>query len=198
MSNSTMAGPTKIATVSGRWNRPVARPARKKMSSRAAKKTTTADTTWPSLPTESENVDAVSNACDADTLTPIHMPGSGETHDAGTRRKPWPGGYSFRATASPSQRDNLLRGWPRGVDGLRHAGDRRTGSEPCRHLRPLGARTNGRRHQVRCVEPEGRGRVREVLRGQLVNAVAVQALVDSAVRGNPAWCNLDPAVGPLR
>ena len=58
-----MAGPTKIAIVNGRWNRPVARPARKKMSSSAAKKTTTAETTWPSLPTESENVDAVTNAC---------------------------------------------------------------------------------------------------------------------------------------
>ncbi len=66
-----MAGPTKIAIVSGRWNRPVARPARKKMSSRTAKKTTTAEMTWLSLLTESENVDAVTNACDADTLTPI-------------------------------------------------------------------------------------------------------------------------------
>ena len=62
MINSTMAGPTKMAIVSGRWNRPVARPARKKTSSSAAKNTTTAEMTWPSLPTESEKVDAVTAA----------------------------------------------------------------------------------------------------------------------------------------
>src|SRR5450432_279651 len=80
--SSTRAGPTNIAMVNGRWKRPVARPAAKKISSTAAKKTATTATTWPILPTDVEKVDAITTAFGTDTLTPIYTSGSGENAEA--------------------------------------------------------------------------------------------------------------------
>ena len=49
---------------SGRWSRPVARPARKKMSSSDGEEDARRPSmTWPSLPTDVDQVDAVTSAC---------------------------------------------------------------------------------------------------------------------------------------
>src|SRR5690348_13244890 len=175
----TTAGPRKMTLASGLTTRPEARPAAKKMISRMARNAAIAPNAFVNLVAASLNADSASTTesdiyasppWTARVLRVLRLSVAARPVRPGRDSEDVSGAWCERRSARP-RRVDVLGGL---LDGLALG-------EPCGHRLPLGTRADGGGHEVGGVEPERGVRVGQVLRGQRVDRVGVQALVDARV-----------------